>query len=147
MYLYVLRHGKAEDAYPDEIRELTESGRNDLQAVLTNCSKDVESLDHIISSPLIRAQQTANMAADVLGHKGSIVESEDITPWGSPQAFLDSMDDQCNAVLIVSHQPYVSILVEYLTGRSIAMPTAAIAAVKIDYPSEGGGELLWYRTA
>jgi len=144
LYLYVLRHGKAVEGYPDEIRELTDRGCADLNAVLVSCKEKVEPLEHILSSPLVRAQQTAKIAAEVFGYKGHIPENENITPWGSPQAFLDSLNET-SSLLIASHQPYVSILIEYLTGRRIAMQTASLAAVKVDYPSEGGGELLWHR--
>ena len=145
MYLYVLRHGKAGDGYPDEVRELTDRGREDVDSVVSGCAENVEPLEQILCSPLIRARQTAEIVANVLQFKGELLENEHITPWGSSQDFLSSLDERCNSVLIASHQPYVSILVEHLTGKSIPMRTSALAAIKIDYPGEGGGELLWHR--
>ena len=145
MYLYVLRHGKAGEGYPDEVRELTDRGREDVGAVLSGCAENMEPLKQILCSPLVRARQTAEIVANILRFDGDICENEHITPWGSPQEFLDSLDEGCRSALIASHQPYASTLVEYLTGQSIAMRTSAIAAIDMEYPSEGGGQLLWYR--
>lgn len=145
MYLYVLRHGKAGDGYPDEIRELTERGRDNLDVVLSGCAKDIKPLAQIQRSPLVRAQQTAEIAARILGFDQTISENEQATPWGSPQKFLDSLDEQFESVLVASHQPFVSFLVEHLTGEDIPMRTSALVAIKVNYPGEGGGDLLWHR--
>lgn len=146
MLLYVLRHGKAGEGYPDELRELTQNGRDDVRQVVTERSDDISPPVQIQASPLVRAQQTAEIVADVVASTAKIETNECLTPWSSPMEFLHSLDDSLPSVLIASHQPFVSELVAHLTDQHIAMPTSTLVAIELNYPAEGGGTLLWLET-
>ena len=146
MKLFVLRHGKAADGFPDEQRELTERGRADLSHVLSSRRSDVGQLDKVQCSPLLRARQTAEIARGALTFEGPCEINEYLVPWASPLEFLNSLDDNLESLLVASHQPFVSELVEYLTDERIAMPTSTLVLVDVEYPAQGGGNVVWVET-
>lgn len=146
MLLFVLRHGKAGEGYPDEVRELTARGREDVASVINRRAEIFDSLEKIQASSLVRAQQTAQIVKACLAFEGAIETNDSLTPWGSPTELLNSLNDEVSATLLASHQPFVSELVEHLTGERIAMPTSALVAIEMEYPAEGGGRLLWVET-
>ena len=86
MKLFVLRHGKARDGSPDELRELKNRGREDIRRVLNDRLDYLSEVKQVQSSALVRAEQTAALAAEVLGYTGAIEENMHLTPWGKPMA-------------------------------------------------------------
>ena len=148
--LFIQRHGKAGDGYPDEIRELTDRGCREVRQVAENSLTEITKLSmpllELQASPLVRAQQTANIVADVFSFSGQITINDCLTPWSVPQDFLNSLDDSLDAVFAASHQPFVGELVTYLTGERAEVPTSTLFGIELNYPAEGGGQLLWYLT-
>lgn len=143
MRLFILRHGKAKDGLPDELRELRNRGRNDLNQVLESRLNELGSVAQIQTSALVRAEQTAEIAAAMLGYSAEIKENMHLTPWGKPLEFIKSIDDSAGDLLIASHQPFVSDLVTTLTGSDIWMPTSSLVCVEAEYMSAGCAELVW----
>src|SRR5260221_8040234 len=79
MRLYFLRHGIAEEwrpDFPDEERRLTAEGKRKVRIIAQGISKLDLGLDLIVTSPLPRARETAEILADVLGCK-DIVKVDD----------------------------------------------------------------------
>lgn len=143
MRLFILRHGKAEQGSPDELRELKKRGRNDLERVLKTRINELKTVARLQSSALVRAEQTAAIAASVMGYTGEIIENMHLTPWGKPVEFIKSIDESAGDLLIASHQPFVSDLVTVLTGEDVWMPTSSLVCVEAEYMAPGLGELLW----
>src|SRR5262245_34770965 len=87
MQIYLLRHGIAEDAKPrqsDADRSLTDEGREKLRRILKRASSGGAEPTVIVSSPLRRAVQTAEEAAQALKYKGQILLSRALIPEASP---------------------------------------------------------------
>jgi phosphohistidine phosphatase len=126
MEIYLLRHGIAEDRAAsgrDADRRLTEEGRAKLHGVLERAHAAGVSPSLILSSPLRRAVETAEIAARELGYEGKIVRAAALQPDSSPQQIWDEIRkhrDQ-SAVLGTGHEPLFSATVAWMLGSTRAM--------------------------
>ena len=87
MQIYLLRHGIAEDASPgqaDADRALTPEGMKRLREILKRARTASVSPTMIVTSPYVRARQTAEMAAEILGYTEELVPSVKLVPMASP---------------------------------------------------------------
>src|SRR5579884_3785801 len=88
MEIYLLRHGIAEDPAPgttDADRALTAEGRKKLRTVMDAAFDAGVCPALVITSPLRRAVQTAEIAIDVLEYKGDLLRSRVLRPEAEPQ--------------------------------------------------------------
>lgn len=137
MKLWVLRHGEAHNQAPtDAERELTVAGRAE---VLHSASHlQGVALDAIYASPYVRAQQTARLVHDALGHPEPIRTVPWLTPDQSPNAVITQLQAmKLENVLLVSHQPLVSALLGVLDNHEHPMGTASLAELDGDWPLAG----------
>jgi phosphohistidine phosphatase len=115
MNLYLIRHGAAEDpgAKPDSERALTDQGRKQLRAAARALARTGLELDAIVTSPLLRARQTAEIIAKELGLDASLIaENAELAPGGNPVKLLK--DTRAENVALVGHEPYLSELASVL---------------------------------
>ena len=142
MELLVMRHGNAEDSKDDFHRRLTSLGRVEAsKAALAIADRGFEP-EIIYASPLKRAQETAGIVAEHL--RMDVVECDSITPSGSCQRVCELLGQaKVERPLIVSHQPFVSMMIHFLTGEQIFMNTAALCMVRLDVVGRDCGELIW----
>lgn len=151
MNLFLLRHGNAESSAPrDRDRRLSAAGRDELRVVLSACQSELASVDAVLVSPYVRAQQTCEVALRYLPQTSGQPQTADfLKPDGSPQAVIDwAYGASCESVLLVTHQPLVGTLLDELCGFEpglYRMGTAGLAAVRADVVARGLGELLWLR--
>ena len=132
MRLYVMRHGPAEDSSPsgrDFDRSLSAHGRTRTKLVARELEKLGERPARIISSPLRRAVQTADIVAGVLG--GTVEFSEQLAPSEAAPDIVRELAGSAASVLVVGHAPDVSILVVELIGKTIGFEPAMVVAVDI----------------
>lgn len=155
MEVYLLRHGIAEDRSAtgrDFDRRLTDEGKEKLRKVLKRAAKDGVEISLILSSPLVRAMETAQIAADELKYNSEIVRTDGLTPDSSPQDVWKEIRAHRDepAVLLAGHEPLFSATVAYLLGSSRAMVEFRKGAlVRIDFASVGAeprGVLQWMLT-
>ncbi len=135
MKLYLLRHGEAADHSDprqpnDAARPLTPKGRKRTRQ-LANALRQLEiSFDVIFSSPLLRAQQTAEIVARSLDLENKLRLTNHLAPGGTFVDLLAQLEHaraQAKAVLLVGHEPYLSGLISLLcTGG----PTLAVEMKK-----------------
>jgi phosphohistidine phosphatase len=119
MEIYLLRHGIAEDAKPgepDSGRALTNEGREKLRRVLRRVRAADVSPTLILSSPYRRAVETADIAAQVLGYKGKVVQIRALTPDGSPGEVWEEIRSRKDedAILLAGHEPLMGAIAAYL---------------------------------
>ncbi|HSC76830.1 MAG TPA: histidine phosphatase family protein, partial [Pseudomonadales bacterium] len=69
MKLFFLRHGQAGHNRNDDIRELTQQGRDDVRCVANAQHEAMACVQHVLVSPIVRAQQTADIACEVANIK------------------------------------------------------------------------------
>jgi phosphohistidine phosphatase len=152
MELYLLRHGIAENGgsgRPDSERALTSEGKDKLRRVLKLA--DVEPT-LIVSSPYKRAVETAEVAAEVLGYKGRLLQTRALVPEGSPQSVWDELRTHKSeqSVLLAGHEPLMSALVAFLLNSpALEVDMKKAALVRIDCERMGAeprGILKWMLT-
>jgi len=132
--LYVMRHGPADDSSPtgrDGDRALTPDGRERTRAVAKALLQADEAPLAILSSPLVRALQTAEIVAaitdlekrvrdakDAGGSLGAVEIRREMAPGGDPLALINELvRSGRKRAMIVGHEPDLSMLVSQLTGR------------------------------
>lgn len=149
MILYFLRHGRAVEAGEggDAARRLTDEGSAALRAAGTLWRRLNLRPQAVISSPLVRAVQTANLVCEGLGLAAAPVLDGRLRPGAGWPSFAQAMADHPDArrVLFVGHQPDLGIAVELLTGASsIRFRPGSLACVEFPgVPEPGSGELAW----
>jgi phosphohistidine phosphatase len=139
MFVYVLRHGIAEEARPgdpDAARALTVEGRKKLAAVLERAKKAGAAPTVILSSPYVRAKQTARMAAQTFDCEGSVVETSALVPSGSPETVWDEVSEYRSEeqLIVVGHEPLLGELVSYLLDSPslrVDMRKATMVAISL----------------
>jgi phosphohistidine phosphatase len=153
--LYLIRHGIAAergDDYPDDSkRPLTNDGISSLR-------KEVEALeivdvafDHIITSPLVRTKQTAEIFAQHLPSKPSMSTSDSLAPAGSPAGVVQEVVKHARKgrIALVGHEPNLGELAARLIGAKTPIEFKKGGICRIDFevlPPKGTGQLRWFVT-
>lgn len=150
MILYFVRHGKAghhSAAADDDERSLTDEGIAALTAAGPIWRRLNLRPDLVISSPLPRALQTAELVIAGLGMSGAPVVDDRLRPGADWPNFARAMASHPDArrVMFVGHEPDLSGAVGLLTGASsVRMRKGGVACVEFPgVPEPGGGELAW----
>ena len=109
MNIYLIRHGEAEKiemGKKDFDRELTAAGRNKFRNAAEHWKNIIPSFDYIITSPLIRALQTAQILGDVFGYSKEIITDKKISPGGNTEALVEIANSlEGEEIVFVGHQP------------------------------------------
>ena len=122
--LWLLRHAEAEDGLPDDERPLTERGAMQADAAGRALAVLGVHLDACLTSPKLRAVQTAERACEPLGI------SFTIEPVLSGEPFdVDALTAGLGDVLLVGHDPSFSLLLHDLTGAQARMKKGGLAAI------------------
>jgi phosphohistidine phosphatase len=122
--IWFLRHGDAEDGADDFARELTEKGERQSRNAGRALAVLGVQLDVCLTSPLVRAVQTAELACEALGlepEEANELSGGDFDPHGLTAGRGD--------VLLVGHEPDFSRAVGDLTGARIEMKKGGLACV------------------
>jgi phosphohistidine phosphatase len=127
----MVRHAEAAPGEPDDLRELTPKGFDQARALGMELAADGIRPDVVLSSPLLRARQTAQEIARATG--SSVEPSERLAPGASPDDVRSAVAGRGERVVVVGHQPDCGVVIAALTGREVAFPPAGIAAA--DLPS------------
>jgi phosphohistidine phosphatase len=123
--IYLLRHGEAEHgAGDDAARRLTEKGERQARDAGRALAVLDAGIDACLSSPKVRALETARLACEALGIEVEVTEALR----GGPFDALDLAAGRGN-VLLVGHEPDFSHEVGRLTGANVAMKKGGIAVV------------------
>jgi phosphohistidine phosphatase len=137
--LYVLRHGIAEErraGLADAKRALTDEGRDKLKGVLLRARAAGVECGVILSSPLVRARQTARIAADLLKCRRPMVETKALLPRASAEAAWAAIRTHGSEgpVLVAGHEPHLSTLIGYvLSAPNLKIDLKKAALVKIRF--------------
>jgi phosphohistidine phosphatase len=125
MNVYLMRHGLAvERGTPgydsDRERPLTSKGERKVRRVAEAFVKMEVSFDAILSSPLVRAQQTADALSEEMKAKQKVQLTEHLAPGGGTKELvnlLQHLPDSPQEILLVGHEPDLGQLAwSFLTG-------------------------------
>jgi phosphohistidine phosphatase len=156
MQVYLLRHGIAEEGglgKSDADRELTAEGRRRLRDTLRAARQAEVKPSLIISSPLVRAIQTADIAAHVLHCTEPILQSRVLLPSARPEQVWDEIRVHHSQpeLMLVGHEPLFSQLAAYLLhAPELQVDFKKGAVLRLDFEMMGSrpkGILRWFLTA
>lgn len=145
MRLYLLRHGEAEPygTVSDAERRLVPVG----VAAVKRQRSWLEPVDGFFCSPYQRARQTAELIRATVGGQQPTLDQR-LTPDCPVQAVLDLLNDaQGERLLLVGHNPLLSLLANTLLGdrNALALPTAGLVCLEADGWFPGSAQLLWQK--
>lgn len=148
MQIYILRHGEAQArAERDELRALTNKGREEVRKVVAARRGDLQAMDAVWVSPLVRAQQTADLALEVLGRSCLPQVTECLAPDADPGRLYTQLQAcSVQSLLLVSHQPLVGTMVNQLCGLEpgyCTLSTGSLVLLEADVVAAGLAELRW----
>jgi phosphohistidine phosphatase len=143
MQLYILRHGIAEDGKPggdDSDRALTPDGKKKLRDVLRLAMKAGVAPELMISSPYVRAIETAEIAKEVLGYKEQLLRTDALIPSSDPESVWEEVRAHRNAaqLMLVGHEPLLSRVGGFLLAApSMFIDLKKAGILRIDLESFG----------
>lgn len=130
MQLYLVRHAEAAPGEPDDLRPLTPAGLDKARSLGERLHRQGISLDAVVTSPLLRARQTADAIARPTGLAAEV--DERLAPGTTPDEVRTVVTGRGERVLVVAHQPDCSRLVEALTGRhEPRFPPGAMVVIEL----------------
>jgi len=122
--IWLLRHGDAADGSPDAERPLTEKGERQARAAGQALKLLGVSIDACLSSPKVRAYETARLACEPLGVE---VQLEPKLAGGPIEA--EELAAGLGDVLLVGHDPDFSMAVHGLTGAQVRLKKGGLAGI------------------
>ena len=141
--LFFLRHGKADWPdwqKPDDERPLTKAGRKEVRAVAQFLVRLKAAPDLILTSPLPRARETAEIVAEHLDTQ--CVEERLLEPgFGLPELVRLQKKYLDQPLMLVGHEDDFSRVIARLTNGRIKLPKAAVVLVELEAPERG--KLRW----
>ena len=153
MKLYLLRHATASDIAPsDAERPLTAAGKGEAHIAGLALAVLGVKLDAILSSPLVRAWQTARGVAEALKFTGDIVSCDELQNDADTLDLLRAIKHSAGVdaaeVLLVGHMPslaqHIAALIDAGNPNGLSLGKGAIACVSLSALRPGTGDLRWF---
>ncbi|HTG44928.1 MAG TPA: phosphohistidine phosphatase SixA [Verrucomicrobiae bacterium] len=156
MDLFILRHGIAEDqsaSGADRDRVLTAEGREKIALAGQALRKLNFEFDSVLSSPYLRAWQTAEIIVEAMGNQRLLQPSEALSsglPLAGVLAEIKKSAGNHSSLLLVGHEPDLSRLISMLLSGSpnlgITMKKGSLAKLSCLSPEPGNARLEWLLT-
>ena len=156
MEVYIVRHGAAVDRNDptitsDEMRPLTDDGRDEVALLTALLGRLGVKPTLLLSSPLVRARQTAEIIADGIGPKRGVTISDELAPGGSLAAVLHDILSQGrpSQTVLTGHMPGLGMMAGFLAWnqRDCVVPLRTAGVCRVDLPDDapfpGHGDLRW----
>ena len=151
--LYLIRHGLAAsrgEAFPDDTkRPLTPQGVARLRREAAGLAALGVRFDLVLTSPLVRARQTADVLAQALAPRTAVTELPALAPGGTASATASALAEYSRyaAIALVGHEPDLGQLAARLIGTRAAIPFKKGSVCRIDVealPPSRPGRLAWF---
>ncbi|MDB5040604.1 MAG: phosphohistidine phosphatase, SixA [Candidatus Eremiobacteraeota bacterium] len=150
MKLYFLRHGEAGDPAQwegnDAERPLTDDGRRRMALEARTMRRLELGVDRVITSPLLRARQTAEIVAVELKRKDRVVTDSRLGPDFGPERLAEILRDNQDVhdLMLVGHEPSMSATIGRLIGGGrVELKKGGLARTDVPNPAQLSGELEW----
>lgn len=152
--LYLVRHGLAEergDAWPDDTkRPLTDEGISRMRKAARGLARLGVSVEVVLTSPLVRARQTAEILAGALDPRPSLVNVDSLAPDGTYASVVADLEKHARKtrLALVGHEPMIGELAARFLGsrHPIEFKKGAVCRIDIDLPPAGPGDIRWMLT-
>ncbi len=149
--IFILRHGHAEEL--DQVqqkndfdRKLTEEGIDKVTKLASFLNKMEENIELILTSPLVRAKETATIMSKILVPKPDMKVVEFLTSGVSVKEIAKGLMtfNSLNNVLLVGHAPDLEIFLgKLINAERIKLKKSALAKVALNEGVELAGDLIW----
>jgi phosphohistidine phosphatase len=157
MELYVVRHGIAIDREdpkcpPDPERYLTEEGIEKTKRVAAAVAALGASPDLLLSSPYVRAMQTAEIFASALDYSKQKIRRTDLLLPGTEPSLLFrelAKDKQSSTLFVFGHAPQLDDIIAAALGSKhhiTSLKKAGVALIELKRVSPPNGQLVWLAT-
>jgi len=153
--LYVVRHAIAAERgeqYPDDTkRPLTPRGMTRFRQAVKGLTALGVTLDQILTSPLVRARQTADIMAEEFPGRPPVVETRALAPGASFESLIDALAEYARyrEIALVGHEPGIGGVAARLVAaqRPFDFKKGAICRIDVDaLPPAAPGQLRWFVT-
>jgi phosphohistidine phosphatase len=150
--LYLVRHGAAEprgDRWPDDaVRPLSEEGTARMRRAARGLASLGEPIGIVLTSPLVRAVQTAEILRHALGIGPAVETCPPLAPGGRPREVAAAVRAHglSGTFALVGHEPDLGQLAGWFVGAKAPVPFKKGAVGRIDiagWPPAGRGQLVW----
>jgi phosphohistidine phosphatase SixA len=118
--IFLVRHAHAAPGDPDELRPLTPEGQAAARAIAERLA--AEEPTAVVSSPLLRARQTAEEIARSAGLEAEV--DERLAPGATSLTLREAVEGRGATVVAIGHQPDCSEIVLKVTGRRVSFAPA-----------------------
>lgn len=151
--IYLVRHAIAAERgaeWPDDTkRPLTHKGIARMRQVVEGLKGLDVDLDLILTSPLLRARQTADLVHQGLGGATPLEETATLAPGGAPADVVEMLrgKPKVKAVALVGHEPDLGQLAAFLIGARAPLVFKKGGVCRIDFekmPPTPPGQLVWF---
>ena len=130
MRLYLVRHAEAASGEPDDLRPLTAAGRETARALGARLAAEGARPDAVLSSPLLRARETAAELCRALGCKSEA--DERLAPGATADDVRAAVTGRGDEVIVIGHQPDCGeIAAELSGGPKPAFPPGGVAVLDL----------------
>jgi len=155
---YIMRHGiavtRGSAGFSDDSkRPLIPEGKAKMREVTKGLLRLGFDVDWIVTSPLVRAVETAEIVAEELGSNAPMDFCEALSPGGAPEALISFLAKHANRkrVLVVGHEPDLSELAARLIGAgrhaNLAFKKGGCCLITFnEFPPKSPGQLVWWLT-
>jgi phosphohistidine phosphatase len=131
MRLYLVRHAKAAPGEPDSLRELTPKGQKRARELGMDLAAAGVRPEVILTSPLVRARQTADELGRALDSPVEV--DERLAPGATADTVREAVTGRGDVIVTVGHQPDCGLIAAALTGGPPPdFPTAGVVAVDFE---------------
>ena len=156
--LYIMRHGiavtRGAGSFADDAkRPLTPEGKMKVQEIAQGLLRVDFEVDWIVTSPLVRAVETAEIVSDALRPGVPTDFAEALKPGGSPEGLITFLarHPERRRVLVVGHEPDLSEMAARLVGAgrnaNLGFKKGGCCLIRFtEFPPKAPGELVWWLT-
>ena len=131
--LVIVRHAEAASGEPDELRPLTAAGRETARALGLRLADEGLEPDAVLTSPLLRARETAQELARPAGLAPE--PDERLAPGATAEAVRTAAQERGETVIVVGHQPDCGqIAAELGDGTEPRFPPAGMVELHLPVP-------------
>ena len=149
MWIYLLRHGIAEDPRPglvDDDRALTDEGRARLRAASKAWSLLVHPPELVITSPLRRARETAEIFRNTFDVEAPLRVEEAVVPGAGPARVVTLLESEMlsrtGSVAVVGHEPNIGYVLGALLTGQLRVHVSLDRGALVGLQSEGTTSLI-----
>jgi phosphohistidine phosphatase len=127
--VYLCRHAEAAPGDPDELRELTETGRAQARALGARLAELPEPPRLVLTSPLLRARQTSHELAAATG--ATVLVEPRLAPGADVESLRAAVGELVGPVATVGHQPDCSEIAIAVTGSDPGFAAGGMAELRL----------------